>query len=1158
MPLIPGRTSSKVDLATDPGGSPASSSGSEALHRRPSRAGRSDGSWVSPLLLVLCCVQCGDSEKRSSREASTTADRELSSAYFEEGRWVEARAVLASLTTSKESTAQDFVNLACVEMWDKDGSVESARQALEQALAIDPKIASAHYCKGILSLRDLQWEKALEEFEKALQTAPDDIPLQLQYAGVLRELGRTEESMTWFQKVIDRGIEFGGSFYVTALYQMGQVLIRTGVPENIERGRELLGQHKKLLDAGFQSPSQQDLERGNLAKVTFPRPKASTPLVSRENPVLRFEEIQTGLFADAGTIHDLVAADVDGDKDVDLVAAAEKGVFIGMQQQDRSFSVSAAVPDAGARVIAASLENRREDGTRLKALCMILLANGKVDLFVPKADGYENQSSQLPADLAPVDVALVDYDHEGDVDLLCANAKGLRLLRNDGRPEKNKGPVGPFVFTEVSTETGLPQDAFAWVEIEDFDADGDIDFIAGGTDSPTVLFSSLRRGRFQPLDSKASGLPDRLERAPRFIDLDHDGRTDALVGGASPALLVNRGDGTFARVAERVDLAEMFAAGKVALEDLDCDGEVDFVGFAGDGSCSVRLGSLLLDGGALIRTPGRRVGSAAPILVDLDEDADLDLVALGSSGVSIWRNASTSGHAFALRLHGKKDNLQAIGATCELRCGTMYLRRMVRGESPTFGLRDREHPDLVTVTWPNGVVQYSIKPEEKCVTIDQKEGQVGSCPFLYSWNGERYEFISDVLGTTPLGLPMVEGKYVPPDHDELVRIEGSKLAAHAGEFRLQVTEELREVTYLDHAQLWVVDHPASTEVHPEERFTFPPFPPQRIHAIREILPVESAAGSDGKDWTKEVRSIDATYAVPFERMATQYQGLVTPHFLEIALPKEVSTANRVRLLMTGWLFWTDASVNVAAGHHPTIEFVPPMLEAPDENGGFQTKGVLGFPAGKTKTMVVDVSAWVNRADLRVRISSTLELYWDAIRISVDEPDAPVHVTKIDATCSSLYFRGFSQPVFETLEHQPERFEFEHLTARARWNQHSGMLTRYGDVLPLLQAIDDCFVLFSAGDAIDLRFDARAIEAPSEGMARTYLLHLDGWAKDADPNTTFSQTVEPLPFHGMSGYPYRDDEHYPMDDLHQSYRREWNTRPGRRLIESLTPAETPGG
>ena len=68
--------------------------------------------------------------------------------------------------------------------------------------------------------------------------------------------------------------------------------------------------------------------------------------------------------------------------------------------------------------------------------------------------------------------------------------------------------------------------------------------------------------------------------------------------------------------------------------------------------------------------------------------------------------------------------------------------------------------------------------------------------------------------------------------------------------------------------------------------------------------------------------------------------------------------------------------------------------------------------------------------------------------------------------------------------------------------------------------------------------------------RDFLLLVDGWAKDADANTAFSQSVLPLPFHGMSRYPYAEGERYPEDASHAQYQREYNTRQALRLIRRL--------
>jgi len=106
--------------------------------------------------------------------------------------------------------------------------------------------------------------------------------------------------------------------------------------------------------------------------------------------------------------------------------------------------------------------------------------------------------------------------------------------------------------------------------------------------------------------------------------------------------------------------------------------------------------------------------------------------------------------------------------------------------------------------------------------------------------------------------------------------------------------------------------------------------------------------------------------------------------------------------------------------------------------------------------------------------------------------------------------------------------------------------------PLLDAVDDRLAVVGSGDELALAFDAQALP-PRQGWTRQYLLKVDGWAKDGDPNTAFGQSVEPPPFHGMSAYPYTAGEAFPNDRAHEKYRREYNTRPALRLLRPLTDA-----
>jgi hypothetical protein len=243
---------------------------------------------------------------------------------------------------------------------------------------------------------------------------------------------------------------------------------------------------------------------------------------------------------------------------------------------------------------------------------------------------------------------------------------------------------------------------------------------------------------------------------------------------------------------------------------------------------------------------------------------------------------------------------------------------------------------------------------------------------------------------------------------------------------------------------------------------------------------------------------------------------------------------------------------MAAAGQPGVDFVPPIFQVPDGEGGWRNAGPpVGFPAGKTKTMVIDVSDILDREDPRLRIFCTLQLFWDRIALATCGDDAPLAVTSLEPESAELWLRGFSAPLSTGREDLPERFDWDVLSAKPRWNQHPGRYTRLGDCLGLLGEVDDRYVILGSGDALEVRFDARSLPPLKAGWRRDYLLYLDGWAKDRDPNTIEALEVTPLPFHAMSGYPYGADEAFPDDELHQAWDREWNTRPAHDWIEPLS-------
>ena len=79
------------------------------------------------------------------------------------------------------------------------------------------------------------------------------------------------------------------------------------------------------------------------------------------------------------------------------------------------------------------------------------------------------------------------------------------------------------------------------------------------------------------------------------------------------------------------------------------------------------------------------------------------------------------------------------------------------------------------------------------------------------------------------------------------------------------------------------------------------------------------------------------------------------------------------------------------------------------------------------------------------------------------------------------------------------------------------------------------------DEIALSFDAANAPALPGDWSRSFILYSNGWLKDGDLNTAYGSTVEPLPFIGMSAYPYSTDEAYPMTESNRHYMQTYNTR-----------------
>ena len=770
-------------------------------------------------------------------------------------------------------------------------------------------------------------------------------------------------------------------------------------------------------------------------------------------------------------------------------------------------------------------------------------------------------------------VAAIDVDGGARPSLIAWSLAGAKLFRNGRTPVSDSGleQLRDVVFIAPG----------------DFDNDGLPDLCVLTTHG-AELYRNVG-GKF----TKQAGLAAGSFRQAVWIDYDHDYDLDLILVGDESKLLRNNGSAGFSDETKRFP----FVAGR-ALEAVRFDLEPDTQGFDLIASYQNRRGVLYRDrlGGAYSSTDlsALEPGATNLIAYDFNHDSRTDLAAYPGllllnrpagfeqatppsfpangnfsaadfngdgrlsrafvdkdGALTIDRDVTENyGNWIEIALTGVKNIKSAIGAKVEVKAGTSYEKQTYAGVPLVFRLGTRAAIDTVRITWPNGLIQNEIdQPVNKILAIKEKPRLAGSCPMIYTWDGERFNFLTDVLGVAPLGASSGDGQFFPTDHQEYVSIPGDALKEKDGAFEVRVTEELREVSFMDQIQLEAVDHPATIEIVNNEKFKSPPYPEFRLFGIsRPIRPI-SARDQTGADVLPKLLERDFVYT-DFRRTSTAVAEL---HSLDLDFGK-AAPANRAVLILDGWLDWPDDSTFLAASEeHKDLIF--PYLQVKDAAGNWNTVVEdMGMPSGRQKRMAVDLSGKFLTASREVRIVTNLCLYWDEIFLIEDGSAPPTKLTTLPIESADLHFRGFSRAVIPANRMQGESFDYSIVSATTMWNPTPGSYTRYGDVKPLLEAPDDRMVIMGSGDEIRLRFSASNLPPLPEGWTRDFLLLVDGWAKDADANTAFSQTVLPLPFHAMTSYPYPASQSYPRDPVHDAYQKEYNTRPALRLIRPLTEGE----
>ena len=728
------------------------------------------------------------------------------------------------------------------------------------------------------------------------------------------------------------------------------------------------------------------------------------------------------------------------------------------------------------------------------------------------------------------DIAAGDFDNDGLADLCIITGSGAEIFHN------NHGTFAKHA--DLPNTAGVTK--ALWL---DYDHDYDLDVLLFGPNP--VLMRNDGNGKFE---DKTAAFPfvkgQALDAVVTAVRGDTAARDVVVSYADRPAVLyTDKLNGVF----QSSDLPDLPAgAGALDVQDVNHDGLLDVVSYAP----SVRT---LLNAGEKYSQDDHDAPAPSKIVADFNGDSRQDYAQLAPDGsLRIFFNASSNQRWVTLQIKGIKNLKEAVGATVEMKSGVYYDKHVYNGVPVPFAVDGRADIDAIRITWPNGLIQNETHQKgQGPLNITEAQRLSGSCPMIFTWNGDKFQFITDVLGVAPLGASSGDGNYFPVDHDEYIQLPGSALKAQNGKYDVHITEELHEVSYLDQVQLIAVDHPANIDIYTNDKFKSPPYPEFRLFgAAKKIHPVR-AIDAHGVDATAAVSKIDHTYPVAF---AHNSAGEAELHTLDLDFG-HAAADNHAALVLNGWVDWADGSTFLGASQNGQ-GLVFPYLQVKEANGNWKTVVEdMGIPSGKPKTIVVDLAGKFLSSSREVRIVTNLCVYWDEIFLIENSAAPRVHLTPINAEAADVHFRGFSKAVIDKTRQQPEQFLYDQVQAVTEWNPTPGFYTRYGDVKPLVQKADDRMVIMGSGDELRLQYPAGNLPEVPTGWTRDYLLLVDGWAKDADPNTAYSQSVTPLPFHSMSAYPYKKGEHFPDDPEHQQYVREYLTRPGLELIRPLATTNT---
>ncbi len=999
----------------------------------------------------------------------------------------------------------------------QENDAEDAERILEDVISIEPENLRAKYCHGILLLYKGDAERAEQLFQAVAEADPSDAYAFYYWGQCLFDRRDYVAALDRFQQA-----QRLDPYLRSAYYGAFQSLQRLQRPEDAKSQLttfQRLADNPQARSAEIKYSRMGPKAETRAVRTTDPSrlPKPVGPPFARAVPLsLRSEQPIAWAAFDRATAPSITVCDLDADGRQDLLVAdglgSEPPTAAVLLRRDGCWELAPEHPLASLTEVNAVLWGDVDNDGRVDAY---VCRRGPNQLWMQLADGWTNvteTSATAGGSHDTLDGALFDADHDGDLDIWLIHRDSPNVLLNNNLDGTFRDIAG--------AQAVAGGDALrAGIAVADLDSDRDADVVVLHQGTGHEIYLNDRLWNYSPGGDAWAA----FKAAPCFavvaVDEQATGRTSLVTSSPrgierwSPAA-----DGQW--IAERI-IADEVAEGPLAVQDIDGDGRLDVV-------FTTPAGWAVATAETTYYFPNTADAVVGPwTLALLGDSRGYSIVAPVASGPPLVWHPGPGRYPFVLleftgrenRADEMRSNASGIGIRAAARIGDRWTALQTfrdqsgpgQSRQPVpVGLGSAAAIDYMYLLWPDGLFQTELALAAGAThRIAETQRQVSSCPVLFVWDGESYQFVTDILGVGGLGFNLSNGEYGEPRPWEFVLLPQHLPPTRAAEsIKMVIAEPMEEACYLDHLRLWAVDLPPGWQVTVDERQSTgaPQATGERLF-FRDVRLPKAAKTEQGQDVLAQVLDADGLPA-PAGDKDPRFIAFAKPHTLTLDFAEPIDRLQRPTLIMDAWVEYPYSQTMFAAW----------QASAPHDAATLEARGMdgrwhmvyekFGYPAGMPRQMSLPINPTrLPPGTTSLRLSCSMQIFRDRIRVAdvLPCPEAVESECRLrSATASEV---GFPRRSYDA--NRRPRFRYQQRQPLWDTRHQSGWYTNFGSVLPLISEAEDAVAIFGPGEEVAVDFDPPAHE-PAEGWTRRFVLECRGWCKDMDLYTQHGDTLAPLP------------------------------------------------